>query len=88
MNLWNYDVMVQNQRLSSKINPTLIHLKPYNVILRDDSGQSGIVRYMRRHSVHITLSMVPWNYNVMVQNQRLNSEIYPTLIHLKPYNVI
>ena len=43
---------------------------------------------MLRHSVHIPISKDPWNYDVMVQIQRLHSEIYPTLIHLKPYNVI
>ena len=85
---WNYDVMVQNQRFNSEINPTLIILKPYNVILHDDLGQCDIVQYMSGHSMHIPISIVPWNYDVMVQNQRLNSEIYHTLIHLKPYYVI
>ena len=57
---WNYDVMVQNQRLNSEIYPTLIHLKPYKVISREDSSRQVIDGFASNHDSQRIKSWILW----------------------------
>ena len=62
--------MVQNQRLHSEIYPTLIHLKPYNVILGDNSSWQGIGEFASSHYLQRITSSVLLDYYVIVHNKR------------------